>query len=91
MSGINETSVNAYMAISGAESEKRRKPRRKKKRAVSQAAGNSSLQGVESKQNLLTMEDEIDDQNRSNFMKQSPDNMMENTVNKTADHIDQSA
>ena len=31
MSGINETSVNAYMAISGAESEKRRKPRRKKK------------------------------------------------------------
>ena len=44
MSGINETSVNAYMAISGAESEKRiRKPRRKKKRAVSQAAGNGSL------------------------------------------------
>ena len=44
MSGINETSVNAYMAISGAESEKRiKKPRRKKKRAVSQAAGNGSL------------------------------------------------
>ena len=37
MSGINETSVNAYMAISGAaaESDKRRKPRRRKKRAVS--------------------------------------------------------
>ena len=62
MSGINETSVNAYMAINAGEySDKRKKPRKiKKKRAASQAAGNSSLQGVESKQNLLTMEDDND-------------------------------
>ena len=60
MSGINETSVNAYMAINGQEySEKRKKPRKlKKKRAASQAAGNSSLQGVESKKNLLTLEED---------------------------------
>ena len=35
MSGINETSVNAYMAISGAESGKPKKPKKKKKRAAS--------------------------------------------------------
>ena len=35
MSGINETSVNAYMAISGAESIKVKKSKKKKKRAAS--------------------------------------------------------
>ena len=34
MSGINETSVNAYMAISGAESIKVKKSKKKKKRAA---------------------------------------------------------
>ena len=50
MSGINETSVNAYMAIAGQDqSGKPRRVRRKKKRAVSQAAGHANLMGDDSK------------------------------------------
>lgn len=53
MSGVNETSVNAYMAIS-TEPAKAKKIKKKKKRAASQVAGHGPLNGVESRQNLLT-------------------------------------
>ena len=74
MSGINENSVNAYMAISGAESVKAKKPKKKKKRAASQVAGQTPLNGVESRQNLLTQDDEEaeEDKRQSSIIKQSP-------------------
>ena len=66
MGGVTETSVNAYMALNVQDYSDRRKKRRKKnqKRAASQSTVNA-LKGVESSQNLLTMDDELDknDQN----------------------------
>lgn len=60
MGGVNETSVNAYMALNNQDYSDRRSKRRrqKKKRAVSQVG--DTLKGVESAQNLLTMDDELD-------------------------------
>ena len=74
MSGINETSVNAYMAIQ-AEPGKAKKIKKKKKRAASQVAGHGPLNGVESRQNLLTQDDEEGDENnprQGSIIKQSP-------------------
>ena len=76
MSGINETSVNAYMAISQEQS-KIRKPKRKKKRAASQVAGHSPLNGVESSKNLLTQDDEEENPRQSSIIKQAPPNQAE--------------
>ena len=76
MSGINETSVNAYMAISQEQS-KIRKPKRKKKRAASQIAGHSPLNGVESRQNLLTQDDDEEHPMQSSIIKQAPPNQDE--------------
>ena len=59
MNGVLESSVNAYMDINQIETEKRKRPRRKKKRAVSQIAGGETpVDGAESRQNLLVQEDE---------------------------------
>ena len=59
MNGVLERSVNAYMDINQIETEKKKRPRRKKKRAVSQIAGGETpADGAESRQNLLVQEDE---------------------------------
>ena len=62
MSGINETSVNAYMSIAPQDNVDRRKKlqRRKKKRAASQAAGGGGLGDDESKPNLLTLAEDLE-------------------------------
>ena len=66
MGGVTETSVNAYMALNNQDYSERRKIRKKKKnkRAVSQINGLNELKGVDSAQNLLTMNDELDEANK---------------------------
>ena len=66
MGGVTETSVNAYMALNPQDYSDRRKIRKKKKnkRATSQINGLNSLKGVDSNQNLLTMNDELDETNQ---------------------------
>ena len=58
MNGVLESSVSAYMDMHQIETEKRKRPRRKKKRAASQIAGEAPADGAESRQNLLVQEDE---------------------------------